>query len=149
MNPIRYLVEHQALPNLLFTDPDFPDLLLEGQAAVMADLYRIVGRMVGEKAGRSFRESDFRFDLHAMAGDPEDDRMFLIINMPEAEEPPQCERVFVCLRRDSDDVGYFTVEKSVGYSVLCSWDRAGAHCNYGDAPAAEEEQLQRVMELFA
>ena len=148
MDRIRYLVEHRGLPSLLYTDPDFPDLLLEGLGAVMADLYRITGRMVGEEAEHPFRESDFRFDLHAMAGDPEDDRMFLIISMPEPEEPPQCERVFVCLRRDSDDVGYFTVEKSTGNSVLCSWTRTGDHCNYGAAPATEEEQLQRVMELF-
>lgn len=147
MMNVRYLVEHQGLPTLLYSEPSFPGFLAENTGAAMVTMYQTACGIAGQEVC-PYRESDFRFDLHAMAGDPDDDRMFLIINMPEPAAPPECERVFVCLHRDSDAVGYYTVEKRFGTSVMCSWDQAGVHRNYGDAPETEEEQLQRVMELF-
>lgn len=144
----RYLVEHQGLPALLYSEPAFPNLLIENTGEIMANLYRTACRISRQKEPCPFKKSDFRFDLHVMAGDPEDDRMILTINMPEPVVPPDCERVFVCFHRESDAVNYYTVEKSFDGNVLCSWDESGTHHNYDDAPATEAEQLERVMDMF-
>ena len=147
MSTRRHFVEHKGLPLLLFGKKDFPQSLLDRGGEIIVELYKLACQMGGMKESCPYRAEEFIFDLHAMAGGS-DDRMFLVITMPKAKYPTECERVYVCWHRNGNTVGYFTVEKSFGASMLCSWDKGGRHNNFGPAPATADEQLQRVMELF-
>ena len=142
----RYQVEHQGLPALLYTNGagDSLNLLLENQRRVMVLLYQIAD----PDTPCPYTVDDFAMEVHAMKEDGDDDRVIVVIDMPEPETYTDCERVFLCFHLNSDNPCYYTVEKSLWSSMLCSWTREGVHGNLGDAPETREKQLERVMELF-
>lgn len=142
----RYQVEHQGIPSLLYTcaEGEFLDLLLEKQRNVMVLLYQIAD----PGTPCPYTVDDFAMEVHAMKEDRDDDRIIVVIDMPEPEDFTDCERVFLCFHLHSEKAGYYTVEKSLWSNMLCSWTREGAHENLGDAPETKEEQLERVLELF-
>ena len=142
----RYQVEHQGIPSLLYTcaEGEFLNLLLEKQRNVMVLLYQIAD----PDTPCPYAVDDFTMEFHAIKEDRDDDRMIVVIDMPEPEEPPDCKRVFICFHLNSEKVGYYTVEKSLWSNMLCTWTRDGSHGNLGNAPETKEEQLEQVMELF-
>ena len=152
MNEVRIFMEQEYLPALLFGDKEKRKALLSGlqnkENGLLFYLYNAIYNQNGWQC--PYREDQFnaKFCLAAAEGcDPA--FMVLTIDMPEPEEMMLASRVFICADASMDNPCYFLVEKSIGsYGALCRIDGDGTHFNYGPAPESEEEQFQKVCDIY-
>lgn len=152
MNEERFYMEQEYIPAMLFGDKEKRKALLSGLQnkanGFLAYLYNAIYKQNGWQCPYRDDQFNVKFCLAAVEGCAPAFGV-LTIDMPEPEGMMLASRVFICADASMDNPCYFLVEKSVGSScALCRKDGDGTHFNYGPAPESEEEQFQKVCDIY-
>ena len=140
LSELRYYFEHQLMPKYFLEDtiPFLAELIGNGEyrshdiGCAVYNIFSDVARKADVIAPYSLE--DFQGDLWTLNGD----EYVLRIEMPEAQESPQCKAIYLLFTTTFSHLRYFTVElmeikwKRKRY-VLCEWTE-DMHSNYGPAP---------------
>lgn len=144
----HYVFAHQALPALLFGDPEGVVRALDGDQSreFLRDFWAFVGKQAVPMDDRFAPD-----DLHRVKVEPKahSDYLIYIIVMPRAEG--HVEAHYVCITALAPGglamltappaVRYFTLERAAeaGRTVLCEWSNDPLrHISFGDGPAADD-----------
>lgn len=147
-NSVRYLVEHVALRNALFSAG--PRLILELMGVpgpAMVSLYNTLGKNEPEYEC-PYAEDSFT-EVHAVFDKDNDSVLVIRIGMPAPEEALNCRAVYLCYGRLGGSNFYATSElTSDNTFFLCGWGEDNVHINFGDAPTDLKTEMEQVAELF-
>ena len=140
LSELRYYFEHQLMPKYFFEDtiPFLTELIGDGEdqthdiGCAVYNIFEDVARKA--EVIVPYSPEDFQGNLWTLNGN----EYVLRIEMPEAQESPQCKAIYLLFTTDFSHLRYFTVElleikwKRKRY-VLCEWTQDG-HSNYGPVP---------------
>ena len=148
---LRYEVEHQLLPNVLFDNPkEIISMLSLEKEKFICLLYDIVSK--SGKIPNPYKKENFAVRLYKL------ERPWLMakIVMPEPDSSPLCGSVIIVFEETFKKVYYFTIEKEVKLSkndedrwALCGWTKHHEHLNFGEISGGESEEIKAIRELIA
>lgn len=145
---VRYLVEHVALRDALFSaGPRVILDFMDNPSPAMIELYKELGE---ETPGYEcpYTEECFSED-HEVFDKGNDSVLIIRVFMPEPEEPLNCRAVYFCFSRLSGSNFYATSELTEKKTFfLCGWGEDNTHINFGDAPVTPDAEMKKVAELF-
>jgi len=147
-NSVRYLVEHIALRDALFTaGPRVILDFMDNPGPAMINLYKRLGENTpGYEC--PYTEESFSEDHEVFVKD-NDSVLIIRVFMPAPEEVTNCRAVYFCFDRLSGSNYYATSEYTEKNTFfLCGWGEDNTHINFGDAPVKPKDEMKKVSELF-
>ena len=145
LEQFRYTLEQEILPNMFYKNKsDMFNAILDKGGKFFSDLYLVYGPVTNIV----YTEDDFKISAKRCMSD---NKMlyFLVVDMPEPTIPLLCQRVYFCCEVESEIVRYYTSELSENGSYsMCSWNKHHNHTNYDIAPKNEEQEFQRIGNIF-
>lgn len=147
-NSVRYLVEHVALRDALFTAG--PRVILDFMGkpgAAMMDLYEKLGK---NSPGYEcpYTENCFSED-HDVFEKGVDSVLVIRVYMPAPEAVTECRAVYFCFSKLGGNIFYATSEFTDNNTFcLCGWGEDNIHINFGNAPVKPRDEMKKVAELF-
>lgn len=118
----RYKAEQVLMNDYLHRDTRlFLNALINDNK--MYDLYKAV--LEGECGICPYDKSQFRTESMNTEG-----FILVCVDLPEPETEPLCRRIYFVCNGDYEKAMYFTVEKGISGTFLCSRDRDGNHYTY-------------------
>jgi hypothetical protein len=143
---VRYMFEHRVLPSWFYEDKEkFVGLLLDDHEI----LFRIIdGIFKQEDVENPYTCDQFDIDAAKIT-----DEVFMIkVIYPEPEEEPLCYCSYLFFDREFNKMGYYCIEKgselSNYYPYVCSWNKEGAHTNYGNCTFEKNADFIRCIDIF-
>lgn len=140
---VRKQVEFGIFPKRLYGEKEtFVNQLCDEKEAFVNELYKAAFK---EEKLYPFSEQDFS----VMALNISEDLLLARVDLPEkALVPPLCYRIYVTLNPTTNEVNYFTIEKTPQKDVrkLGRMTADGKHVDCGVAPV-EGAELQCIMDL--
>jgi hypothetical protein len=148
----HYVFAHVALRQLAFERP--LEIVGTLHTADGPRLLQALWQDVAEQVRASGEPAEIDGSALAFAGVRVGDFPCAVVRMPPPLAPAECHFVAIVLHMELDaqhdpapekpEVSYYTLERGVTMgggerTVLCGWDAAGTHLNYGDGPRADPD----------
>ncbi len=161
--PHHYEFAHRALREICMSDPCRFFVTVakpETRASFFDEVWQEVCRMYAEGKQPTFSMADVKVEVKRVGDYP-----VLLITMPRPEFITQAYMVAIVLKirfeelkttlvnalmngagQPRPEVRYFVLEEGTGRTVLCAWDTAGEHINYGDGPPPDPEEFLKAIQ---
>lgn len=154
---LRYQFEHRILPHYFYQSPYtiMTYLLSEG----IMHPWQIVCDSNGTDP--TYSEADTKASLYFLAGDGEDDDVFIErIILPKPDKDLLCYRIYLLYDVYKENAVYFTIESDQmtnemspydggEFVFVCSWDEESVHHNYGEILLADSSDDAAMDKEFA
>lgn len=142
MDTIRYYIEHNLLPTLLYnqTDEFLKDLSLDEN--FLYDLVDTAYQFNNKE--NPYKKEDFQIERY----NRNNEFLILKIIMPEPENISQCYHIYIFFNFDFKNLAYYVIEASYMDCIICEWDENHKLIDHGDTTIDNEEDFDLCIQLY-